>query len=339
MDKEISIRLQKYILHILDSNMHMPVLSDREHPLDDEISEYLESHIDRIFKDEGLRDARFNGEDNRIYSLLGEIINDGEQFSTLTGEIALILFDIMKRNVDIPSCDLVMCTFTVNNVLHMGLLKFNYRPSFIHYVHAFEEGRVNTIVKQKTSLPGESQKVDECAVINLEDWSIKLLEKKYEINGEKVFYMSELFLDCSSRMSPKEKAKIFKKATESFNKKYYEGDVDTAIEIKKAVNESLDRSEAIDIVEVAEQAFRSSPEMRSTYIEHVEKAGLTDKAIRVGESTAGKTFRRQRIKTDTGIEINIPMEYYRNNRKVEFINNIDGTVSILIKDAGKIIGM
>jgi len=42
------------------------------------------------------------------------------------------------------------------------------------------------------------------------------------------------------------------------------------------------------------------------------------------------------LKTDTGIEISIPLDQYRDGNAVEFINNPDGTVSILIKNVNRI---
>ena len=43
---------------------------------------------------------------------------------------------------------------------------------------------------------------------------------------------------------------------------------------------------------------------------------------------------RRKMYTDTGIEITIPMEEYRNPDHVEFITNMDGTISVLIKNIG-----
>ena len=47
-----------------------------------------------------------------------------------------------------------------------------------------------------------------------------------------------------------------------------------------------------------------------------------------------KKFQKQKLYTDTGIEITIPMEEYRNPDHVEFITNMDGTISVLIKNIG-----
>ena len=64
---------------------------------------------------------------------------------------------------------------------------------------------------------------------------------------------------------------------------------------------------------------------------HMEKETVTPKS----EKTI-KKFEKQRITTDSGIEITIPMEEYRNPDKVEFITNPDGTISVLIKNIGKL---
>ena len=40
--------------------------------------------------------------------------------------------------------------------------------------------------------------------------------------------------------------------------------------------------------------------------------------------------------TDTGIEIVFPTDYYQKTDLIEFQNNADGTISIVIKNVGKI---
>ena len=50
------------------------------------------------------------------------------------------------------------------------------------------------------------------------------------------------------------------------------------------------------------------------------------------ESLKTNDREKQFLTTDTGIEINIPMEVYRDKKKVEFITNDDGTVDIMIRN-------
>jgi hypothetical protein len=45
-----------------------------------------------------------------------------------------------------------------------------------------------------------------------------------------------------------------------------------------------------------------------------------------------KKYEKQFLTTDSGIEINIPMEVYKDKHKVEFITDIDGSIQIVIKN-------
>ncbi len=336
MDNTNEISIKKLIVHILDNNLQMPVLSEQEHELNSEISEFIEKHINKILKDDRLKEAIFLESSNQVKNLCESLGVDTKQFPIVTAEISSILFNIMQKHVDIPPADMIFCILNFENDSYLGMIKLNYRHSYIHYIERNEAGNLNSIIKQKTALPLENQKIDECAIINLNDLSIKLLEKKYEINGEKLLYFSNMFLRCTSKISTSEKVKLFNKTTEKFSKQYFEEDYTKPVEIQKAVAESIDATETIDVVDIAEKVFRKSPQLKEEYIEEIEKVGLKEKVIPVSQKMAQKKFMKHKIKTDSGIEINLPVEYYGNDEKIEFINNPDGTVSIMIKNIGQI---
>ncbi len=332
-----NIFIKKIVVHILDSNLQMPVLSEIESQLNDDIVEFVGKHIEKIIKDDNIKAAEFVEDNNIIKAICEKMFKENEFFLKGTINMADALFKIMHENVEIPPADVIFVLFSIENTMHLGILKLNYKHSYIHHIEATENGMANSIIKQRTALPSIGQKIDECAIINLEDFSLKIYEKKYNINEEKVFYFSSMFLKCSSQSSLNEKIKIFTKATKKFSETYFDEEPTIHAEIKRAVVESIIENEAIDVEEVAGTVFRQNPELKQEYIEHVAKAGLQEKSIPIeNEKVVEKNFRRQRIKTDTGVEISLPVEYYGNRDKVEFINNVDGTISILIKNIGKI---
>ena len=57
-------------------------------------------------------------------------------------------------------------------------------------------GNSNSVIKQKAILPGENQKLAEAALIDMTDKNLKIIEKKYDVNGVKTNYFSQLFLQC-----------------------------------------------------------------------------------------------------------------------------------------------
>lgn len=335
MADTFSIKFKKIAVHILDNNISLPVLSDYELPLDGDILGFLESHIVKILNDDGIKHANFTDESS-IRALFEKVIENSDEFLSSSIQIADSLFDIMQKNPDIPPCDLVCVLMDIDGVPGIGILKMNYRASYIHHVGGGGDGKLVSVIKQVTALPNESQKVDECAIINLNDLSLKVIDKKYEINGEKIFYFSDMLLKCSCSMSDREKVQLFKKATKSFAKKYLDDDITKTADIKNAVAESIEQNDAIIVENVAEKAFRRNPGLRDTYIEHMESAGLDVKEIDIKPELTEKVFKRHKIKTDTGIEINVPVDFYKNKDMLEFISGEDGTISILIKNISKI---
>ena len=116
--------------------------------------------------------------------------------------------------------------------------------------------------------------------MNLSNGEILLTEKKFEVNGEKKLYFSELFLECHAPMSPKTKLDIVTKAVEQVNKKYY-GDEDTRrkMEVKQAIYDELEEKGSLEVEAVKEKVFKDSPQMQADLEEKLEKYNM-EKEIR-----------------------------------------------------------
>ena len=69
--------------------------------------------------------------------------------------------------------------------------------------------------------------------------------------------------------------------------------------------------------------------------ERVRQAGLPAE-VKVEPTYAAKTARTHKIKTDTGIELTVPAEYFENPEYIQFLNNPDGTLSIQLNHIGSI---
>ncbi|WP_242835258.1 nucleoid-associated protein [Ruminiclostridium papyrosolvens] len=337
LDMEYSIHINTAVLHILDTSVNFPVLSDKEIELSGELADFLEKHISKTFEDTNLKKAQFTGEVNTVRDMCNALKEDSGCFMEVTRAIAAMTFDFMLKNIDIASGDLICCYFLAGNEPYLGLLKLNYKTGFTHYVSQMEEGAVNTIIRHKTLLPSDGQKVDEAVLISLETGEIKLIEKSYEINGTKEFYMSNYLINCTTDLSDNQKLKIIDKVTQKISKKYYDEDFDKVAKLKKVVSEGLEEKNEIRVDEIAQEVFETNLAVREEYIQEIQKAGLTEEAITVPEKLAEKKFKTHKIKTDTGIEINFPLSYYDNRDMIEFANNPDGSISIIIKNVGKII--
>lgn len=335
MQKE-DIRIRHVIVHILDSTVGLPVLSDSEIEFGSDFAEFLREHIYRIIEGDDSKDCEFYRGQSEIYQLLAEY--EDESFVRMSKQAAELLYGIMNSNIEIPAADLVVVRFKVGEGEFLAFLKMDFKTSYTHRTRSDEEGNYNEIIRYKATLPAQSQKLSEAAVIDLESFAVRLIEKKYEVNGEKTNYFSYLFLKCSSRLSHKSKLAIVTRAVENIQKKNYEEyeQYEEHMRAKSIIQQELDENGGFVVEELADKIFEGEPQMREQFQEKMEKYDMVKEEVLPKSDATVKKYQTQHLLTDTGIELKIPMEQYKDSRKVEFITEQDGSISVLLKNIGHI---
>ena len=324
--------LKAAIVHILDSSVGIPVLSDQSMEVGPDFSDFLKAHIEKITESDDVKHCTF-AEGSEVKELLQNCTPDN--FVETSKQLAERLYDIMNANIDIPAADVAMTVFGCKGKDYLAFLKMNYKTSYTHQTRETDGGNSNEIILQRALLPGQGQRLSEAFVLDLSDGSLILAEKKYEVNGEKCFYVSELVLECRAPLSQKSKLDIVTRAVDQVAKKYYgDEDAQKKMEIKDIICNELEEQGEIKVSELREKVFPGSPEMLEELDEKLDRYNLSYETVAPKNEQTIKKFQKQKLYTDTGIEITIPMEEYRNPDHVEFITNMDGTISVLIKNIG-----
>lgn len=328
------IRIKQVIVHILDGTVGMAVLSDTLVDFGSEFAEFLREHIFKIVSGDDCKYCEFYKNESEIYQMLSSY--EDENFIEVSKRIAEQLYDIMNSNIDIPSADLMVVRFKAAEEEYLALLKMNFKTSYTHRTVPEDAGNRNEIVRYKAVLPSETQRLSEAAIINLKDFKVTLLEKKYEVNGEKTNYFSFLFLKCASHLSHKTKLSLVTKAVENVQKEHYgeENQFEAHMRAKSIIQEELNEKGGFQVEELADKIFEEEPELKAAFQDKIEKYDMVKEEIMPQSETTVRKYQKQHLLTDTGIEIKIPMEQYKNPKSVEFITNEDGTISVLIKNIG-----
>ena len=269
-----------------------------------------------------------------VYALVKEFSEDNMVEDSK--KLAKALYDIMNANVTIPSADFAVVTFQVHSVQYLGLLKMNYKESYVHMTQNEEGKNVNQIIRYRSMLPSATTKLSEAVIIDLSDYSVQVIEKKYEINGSKVNYLSELYLHCHAAMSSKTKLDIVVNAVKQVNNKHYSEEPVKQLEAKRVIKEEMEETGTVSVEKVSEKLYGDVPQIKEEFDKKMEKYHMETAEVTPQSERTTKKFEKQYLKTDTGIEINIPMEQYQDADQVEFITNPDGTISVLIKNINKI---
>lgn len=328
------IIIRKGILHILDSHNGYLGLSNDLLEMGPDLMEFVRGHIFKILESDDTKKCQFDGSISPVLSLLESMEEaEDESFIEATRVLAENLFDIMCDSVTIPAADLLCVTFQVQSVVHMALLKMNYK---VTYIHKQDENDVNDIVKQRV-MPTDSAKLTEAVIIDLAEYKVQLVEKKYEmLNGDKINYLSERFLQCYAEMAPKKKFQILNKVITDINNRYPEDGIAKRLEAKSRLREEFTENQAFKVSEIGDKLFGNHQGKKQEFDEKLERYDMQYDTFTVAKENTVRKLEYQMIETDTGIEIKIPMEEYNTKNNVEIIEEPGGGSTIVIKNIEQI---
>lgn len=330
------IIIRKGVVHILDGELGYPVFSEEMLELSPDINDFFRKHIYKLIGGDDMKKCYFpEEEDSKVYALVKEFTE--ENMLQISKSLTEHLYEIMNANTGIPSADLGIITFQAKGRRYLSLLKMNYKESYVHMTKAEEAGNVNHIIKYQATLPGSGSKLSEAVIIDLEDYTVQIVEKKYEVNGEKTNYLSELFLKCKAAMSDKTKLAVVTRAVEQVNKKHFAEEPVRQMEAKRIIKKEIENTGSIKVEDISNKIYGDAPDIKEEFDAKMEKYHMEKAEVKPQNEQTTKKFEKQYLKTDTGIEINIPMEQYQDANQVEFITNSDGTISVLIKNINKIL--
>ncbi len=331
------INISKMAVHILDNQLTVPVMSQDEVPSGMDVKHFFATHILKTVNDDALKTCAFDEEHNMFMQHLTDYKENRKDFIAFSQAVAEQLFAIMSVHVMIPPCDLAVIQFNLMTQPHIALLKLNYQSTYTHFTDYESPQNVNTIMEYKTTLPSPNQKVAEAILIRLEDFQIRVLEKKYELDGQLDYYLSTHYLKCGTKLSSKDQMKIVQQTTDHVTKKFFDHNPEKQAEIRQTLYETLEETGKIDLEKFADQAFPTEKEIKEVFMDKLEKKGLEEPIVTLEEKTITRTFEKQRVKTDNGIEIKIPMALYNDPSIMEFITGPDGKISIVLKNISKIL--
>lgn len=323
----MSITFNHTIIHVLDLSLHMPVLSTELLVLNDEIEAFITKHLVKTFDSHDSSAAYFKEDADFLKQLSPQMIK--ENFYNISCEIAEKYYHYMSEYQNIPDGDLLITHFTLDDETFMGILKLNYNEAFTHYVETNENSLMTKIIKHKGIFPSSSKQIDEAIIINLSTFNIVLLDHS------KGKYLSLLF-DCDTTLSVKETIKVIEKVAAEVIEEHYDNAAYALSELKNNISDSLSKTQTIPVQDIIEKTFGEDIQVYENCIQKIEDLGLKETTLQVSDSKLANKFASHKLKTDTGIELKFPTPLFKNPDYIEFINNPDGTLSIMLKNISQI---
>ena len=326
----MEIIIHQAILHVLDTTLDAPVLSGGGMELTAEKTAYLQNHIEKLLASDEIRQCRPLPD-----SAFRNELEHNQDFIDLSCRIAGVLFDYMHAHTTIPGADLAVVDFTRDGAPWLGSLKLNYKNGYTHYTETVEGAPVISIIQQRACLPTQSGKVEEGALVNLTDYSMRLLEKKYDIDGHKEFYLSSVVFQYTQAEPEKKKLQAIQEAAAQAVKDAYEDEPHADAQVAMLIaNQAADNDNQVSVEQVRQQLAEEYPLAAVPFDDYVEKSEVLEEAAAPVTVTPARIRRMESrsIRTANGIEVKIPTELLNSDSELEFLHDPDGSVSLLIKN-------
>ncbi len=326
----MEIIIHQAILHVLDTTLDAPVLSGSSMELTAEKTAYLQYHIEKLLASDEIRQCRPLPD-----SAFKNELEHNHDFIDLSCRIAGVLFDYMHAHTTIPGADLAVVDFTRDGEPWLGVLKLNYKNGYTHYTDTVNGAPVNSIIQQRACLPTQSGKVEEGALVCLNDYSMRLLEKKYDIDGHKEFYLSTVVFQYTQAQPEKKKLQAIQDAAVQAVRDTYEDEPHVDAQVAMLIaNQASDNDNRVSVEQVRRQLAEDYPLAAVPFDDYVEKSEVLEQPEQPVTVTPARIRRMESrsIHTASGIEVKIPTEILSSDSEVEFLHDPDGSISLLIKN-------
>jgi hypothetical protein len=332
--KNVDIYLKKAIMHIIDREAGSPVFSQKELDLTKEfVRDYLQKKIQKISSAQTKTGTL--AAENAFTKL---IQSSQEDFISVSEQLVQRWFEVYQESEEAPSADVFVVLYEVDTIMHLALLKNNYREAYTHFIEADEEGIDNRLILNRAILGSKSQKADEALAVDLTSLSYELVEKRYDFSGKKQNYFSEKVIESVPAPSLEENVKVIQKVAKSLGKKFETEEFDLIADLKEAVYDTIEEKGRLDHEMIAEKVFKDNVTAKLAFKEEVQEKGFVPEAapVREVQEISEKKFGKQKFKLSNGIELVVPVDVYRNPDLIEFVNNPDGTISVMIKNVEEV---
>ena len=326
--------INKCVVHVLDKESDVPVLNEYDLRINPEVDKFFIKILKKALKSDNLRKARFNKfNDNIVCQCSEQMVMNQDTFLENSKEIAAYLFEVMKINSELESCDLAICTYTVKGETGVAIIKLDYKKLYTHSIEFVDEKFKVNFVPHNMGI-SESSKLKHCALISgsmgvNDEWHLSLLDEQLSKEDAPSKFVTE-FLDAKAIVDDKYKTKVFKNSAETWITNALSEDIKQAEEVRSLLNYTLKEKNEIDLNKFVENSIRND-ELKESFKEHMEDKGL-DESFNIDKKWVEKKLKKRSIKTDNGFDIKADLVDFEDPMKYSVRQNPDGSVDIVVKN-------
>ncbi|MDW8758552.1 nucleoid-associated protein [Streptococcus suis] len=317
----MDIFVKKAIIHQFSPDDTELVLADQLLTVSPKIEEYLRKKIERVFSDEA-KTGQFEADNPFLDFLNEDLLTSSVKIAGLW-KVEFSISENLKTN------DLIFIEFERNGVEHFAFLRIALRENLAHVGSESDSPLKIT----QNNLPGAGSAPDEALIVNLQTRKYHLIEKRIKHNGAFLNYFSDNLLQVTPAISAKKSIKAVEQTAQKIADNFHQGDFQFQSKVKSAIFNHLEEDNELSPEKLADQLFDNNLTARLNFVDQLKEV-IPDKITfdEIDSSRQLKKFENQKLSLSNGIELIVPNSVYEDAESVEFIQNDNGTYSILIKN-------
>ena len=333
----MAIKIKTCYLFVLDN--YKCELVRPKHPMDDQKEgpfEFLRKSIQKCLKNAAIRPGVFYPESEGRQSFLAYRAYECS-FLEYATELAQKRYDHKKESELEYATDLFVCEVEITQGKDEAAidgvvgLELTCKEGMLHTVKQGESGILTNLEPKNSIVPAVTLKNSSFFWINTDDQTVSILENQIHVNGEPVYPYAEEILGCEMEISVKEALQTSLEVIREVAEDCGLDHLKLVPTMDRVIKETINEGEDLDLREIAEEVIYEDETARAQFLKGIEEIGIK-KPVKNTKYVKMPMKKMQKITTDCGIEINIPLDFYTNEEVVKVNRLEDGRLTIEIKN-------
>ncbi len=324
--KSSDVEIMRCFLSMMDGALPLPSYNEVKIDEEDAIYPYIQKLVVSSLQNTAAMQAKY--EEN---SYLDKVVSDDpKDMEMLVQLVTDTVHALIRGNAELASGSGIFVFFVLEEQPYVGFFKMKFQERFVCKVA--EDGAVSWVNNSKI-MPRCTQKEYDFFLINLLEQTVRLSDVEHYIDDCKTNYLADYVLKLKPDPSEKEKVQTIKETTlETIRECYPEKEVPQKIlAYRTEVAEHVEQTGRVSVAQIEQKVFSDNEKAAGRYRERLEEERIAREPMPVSKKTERQFTKKQKIVTDNGIELLVPVEYLKNSDYVEYVQDEEGNISIIIK--------
>lgn len=327
------LTIEKMIMHSMDPATDTLLLSDRCMTCEETVAEMLEHKVNKLFTSSRKKCGRIQGQE-AIRNLLTDFQQKEMTFETFSQQLCTYIYQNKRKYALYDQSNLIFMIAVYENQRYLIGLDNSIMKGYTHKLHQ-EGDHIEFTIELCSVLSQSMLKKDAAFLICISDFEVTVIENKVEIETVKHCFYNDMIFHLDAPVSYHDAIHTMNKVCDELISAYDLPPVEVKGKMKQVIKEHVEREQPLQPEMIAEAVFEERPLVQKRFSDQLKNEGM-EKAVAIEHVKQNKAERVQRIKTDKGIELIIPIDFMKTTDYVEIVNEEAGMISIRLKNIQRI---